>query len=74
MNNHRADITHKRIEEKPVAAHFNISGHSVEDMAVMVIERIRKDDPVFRKNRESKWIRTLDTSCPRGMNLRTDTL
>ena len=71
MNNHRADIIYKRIEDKPVATHFNTQGHSVEDLAVMVIERLWKDDPVLRKIRENKWIRTLDTPHPRGMNLRT---
>ena len=72
--NNRADIIHKRIEDKPVVAHFNTQGHSVEDLAVMVIESLWKDDPVIQKIRENKWIRTLDTSHPRGMNLRTDTL
>ena len=62
MNNHRADIIHKKTEEKPVAAHFNTQGHSVEDMTVMVIEKLWKDDPVLRKIRENKWMRTLDTS------------
>ena len=74
LNNHRADITHCRTLEKPVAAHFNSGEHSVEDMRVMVIERLRKDDPVLRKIRESRWIGTLDTSSPNGMNLRTDSL
>ena len=37
MNNHRADIIHKKIEDKPVAAHFSTKRHSVEDMEVMVI-------------------------------------
>ena len=60
-------------EEKPVATHFISQGHSVEDMTVMVIEKLWKDDPVLRKVRENKWMRTLDTSHPRGMNLRVDT-
>ena len=59
---------------KPVAAHFNTRGHSVEDMEVMVTDRLWTDDPVLRKIRESRWIRTLDTSYPRGTNRRTDTL
>lgn len=39
MNNHQSDIIHKRIEDKPVAAHFHTQGHSVEDLAVMVIAK-----------------------------------
>ena len=72
MNNHRADITHRRTYEKPVAQHFTTSGHSVEDMGVLVIETLWREDPVLRKIRESKWIRALETSCPKGMNLRVN--
>ena len=60
--------------EKPVAQHFTTSGHSVEDMGVLVIETLWREDPVLRKIRESKWIRALETSCPKGMNLRVDSL
>ena len=74
LNNHRVDIVHHRIQEKPVAAHFNSGEHSVEDMTVMIIERLWKDDLVLRKIRESRWISTLDTASPKGMNLRTDSL
>ena len=74
INNHRADVAHKRVAEKPVAAHFNTNGHSADDMTVMVIERLWRDDPILRKIRESRWIASLDTSCPSGMNLRTDSL
>ena len=64
LNNHRADIIHKKKEEKPVAAPYNNQGHSVEDRTVMVIEKLWKDDPVLRKIRENKWMRTQDTSHP----------
>ena len=43
MNNHRADIIHKKIENKPVAVHFSTQRHSVEDLEVMVIDRLWKD-------------------------------
>ena len=74
MNGHRSDISHNRIEESPVAAHFNSTGHSEADFSVMVIDRLWRDDIVLRKIRESRWIRTLGTVSPRGMNLRTDDL
>ena len=63
MTGHRADIMQSNIY-KPVAIHFNSSGHTVKDMAVMVIDRPYRNDPVLRKVRESRWIRTLETSCP----------
>ena len=63
-----------KTEEKPVAAHFNFPGHSVEDMQVMVIDQLWKRDTTLRKTRESKWISTLETYQPKGMNLRRDRL
>ena len=74
INSHRFDITHKRTDESPVAGHFNSNAHSPADMAVMVIDQIRNRDPCLRKIRESRWIRTLRTSYPLGMNLRVDCL
>ena len=74
MNGHRFDITHGRIHESPVAAHFNSAGHDERDLSVMVIDVCWRRDAILRKIRESRWIRTLDTSWPSGMNLRTDGL
>ena len=67
MNSHRTDIRHKKTE-KPVA---NSRDHTMDDVQVMVIERIWRNDTVLRKIREKRWISTLDTSWPNGMNLRT---
>ena len=74
INSHRYDITHRRTDESPVAQHFNGDAHSLADMAVMVIDQMRSRDPCLRKIRESRWIRTLGTSYPSGMNLRVDSL
>jgi len=73
LNNHLAHITHKRVSEKPVAAHFNKAGHSLEDLRVMVIEKLHRDDPLLRKIREYCWIMR-QTAAPHGINLRTDHL
>ena len=35
-----------------MAAHFNKAGHSLEDLRVMVIEKLHRDDPLLRKIRE----------------------
>ena len=66
MNNHRADVRHNRTE-KLVALHFNSPGHTLDDLRVMVIERLWKSDTVLRKIRESRWISTLDTTWPKGI-------
>ena len=67
-------IAHRRTEESPVAEHFNSDGHTLSDMTVVVIDQIYRHDPCLRKIRESRWIRTLGTSYPSGMNLRVDSL
>ena len=55
LNSHRADIKHKRTE-KPVAAHFTSSNHTADDVQVLVIERIKKQDTVLSKIRENRWM------------------
>ena len=41
MNGHRSDIKHQRLE-KPVAAHFNSEGHSLQDVSIFVINQIHR--------------------------------
>ena len=74
INSHRFDVTHGRIEESTVAAHFRSDGHSESDLLVCVIDRLWTEDTIRWKNEESRWIRTLGTLLPRGMNLRSDAL
>ena len=68
MNGHRSDIRTGKIE-KPVAAHFTQLDHSLEDLQVMGIQKIYREDPTLRKLRESYWISTLGTMAPTGMNI-----
>ena len=67
MNGHRSDY-YRKLSDKPVAEHFNTTGHSFEDLTVMVIEQIMADS-ARRKQRESFWIYTLRTLTPDGLNL-----
>ena len=60
--------------EKPVAEHFNHLRHSLEHMRVMVIDVLKANDDIHCKIKEGKWIITLDTCFPRGMNLRNNSL
>ena len=69
INGHRFDITNGRTEELPVTAHFRSASHSKVDLLVCVIDRLWTEDINRRKNQESRWIRTLGTLWPRGMNL-----
>ncbi|XP_062509166.1 uncharacterized protein LOC134185402 [Corticium candelabrum] len=58
MNNHRADVTSKQLEGKPVGRHDKPQ-HSVEDMKVTIIDYLGLKDDLSRKCRESEWIRKL---------------
>ena len=68
LNGHRSDIRNKKLE-KPVAAHFNTPGHSINNLSIMVIERMKNEDPDLRKKRESYWIHHLQSLSLTGMNL-----
>ena len=58
--------------EKPVAAHFCQQDHTLDDLKAIVVDKALAADTVLRKNRESRWIRLLQTETPKGMNLRVD--
>ena len=73
MNSHRPDIR-KKTKEKLVAAHFCSDGHTLSDFSVVVVDQLHQGDPVLQKNRESRWIRLLQTEAPKGINLRVDRL
>ena len=74
LNSHWHHIMHQRTEVSPVANHFNGSRHSIADMMVIVINQVRSCDPCLHKIKESRWMRTLMTSHPTGINLRVDSL
>ena len=67
MNGHWSDY-YRKLSDKPVTEHFNTTGHSFEDLTVMVIEQIMADS-ARRKQQESFWIHTLQTLAPNGLNL-----
>ena len=68
------DIMQRRTEESPVAEHFNSEGQTLADMTVMAIDQLYRHDCYLHKILENRWIRTLGTSRPFGMNLRVDSL
>ena len=70
MNGHRSDF-YRKLPDKPVAVHFNTTGHKFEDLTVMVIEKLCSANAARRKHRESYWIHTLRSVSPLGLNLDT---
>ena len=67
-------MSHGRINDSPVAAHFTTEGHTESDMAVMIIDRCWREHAILRKIRKSRWIRMLDTAWPSVRNYKTDGL
>ena len=68
LNGHRHDIKNMKIQKNPVAKHFNKRGHSMADLTIMVIEKLRNNDIQFRRRRERFWIDKLECMAPEGMN------
>ena len=68
LNGHRSDY-YRRLPDKPVGMHFNTSGHTFDDLTIMIIEQMRVANATHRKNRESFWIHTLRSSTPHGLNI-----
>ena len=51
----------------PVGVHFRQPGHSIHDLEMIPIEKVRKEDTLLRKTRESYYIERLDT-VNKGLN------
>ena len=52
-----------------MAVHFNLPGHNIDDLSIIVIEQIWKDNIWRCHLRETHWIETLETVHPNDMNL-----
>ena len=66
ISEHVGYIKNNRIE-LPVGEHFNKTGHSLSDMEAVILEKITKTDPLYRKERERYLIRKFN-SYYQGMN------
>ena len=53
----------------PIPRHFNGKEHSIQDLKIVGIEKIKKQDIHLRKIRESFWIKKMNTLKPNGLNL-----
>ena len=42
-------------------AHFNSTGHSLSNMKITILEQVRKQDDLYRKERERYFIQKFDT-------------
>ena len=64
FNNHRSDI--KLQKNTAIGKHFNEIMHEPKDFKVTPIETI--SDTIHRKDKESSWIKILNTRYPHGLN------
>ena len=60
ITQHRGYINNKQTK-KAAGFHFNLPGHSVSDMQVTVLEKVKYNDEAYRKQRETLLISRLDT-------------
>ena len=66
LTEHRGYVVNK-VTTQATGAHFNKAGHSVENLRISVIEQIKKQSDLYRKEREEFFIRKFDT-VNRGKN------
>ena len=66
LADHRG-YTNNQVETQATGKHFNSPGHSLADLSITVLEKVKKIDDLYRKERENYFIRKLDTFY-RGLN------
>ena len=63
---HRGYVVNK-LTNKPTGAHFNLKGHGLSDMKIIIIEQVKIQDVQYRKEREKYFINKFNTYYE-GMN------
>ena len=63
---HRGYIVN-HMTDKPTGAHFTSPGHSLSDMKIIILEQVKIQDTLYRKEREKYFIHKLNTYY-QGMN------
>ena len=66
LEDHRGYIVNKKLNQA-TGAHFNLPGHSLSDLKVMILEQVKSPDTEYRKQRENYHIRNFNTF-HNGMN------
>ena len=57
----------KKDFSKATGSHFNQRGHDILDMRITILEKLHNKDILYRKERESMWIRKFNTKY-KGIN------
>ena len=69
FSDHKGYVANQHLS-KATGQHFNKKGHKIHNMKVTIIEKVRSQDPHFRKARESMYIEKFNTKY-KGMNRKT---
>ena len=62
---HRGYVNNK--DDTATGEHFNMPGHNLSDLTVTILERVKSNDDLYRKEREKYFIRKFNTYY-RGLN------
>ena len=65
LSQHRGYVT--RQTQDATGKHFNLPGHKLSNMKITVLEQVKNQDPIYRKEREKYHIRKFN-SYHKGMN------
>ena len=57
---HRGYVSNEDIS-MATGEHFNSPGHSLSDLSIVVLEKVRSTDDLYRKEREKYFIRKFNT-------------
>ena len=60
LSDHRGYINNKD-RTQATGLHFNLPRHSLADLSITVIEQVKKNDLIYRKEREELHIRRFNT-------------
>ena len=60
MSDHRGYISNQVVAIS-TGDHFNLPGHSLADLNITILERVKKDDENYRKEREAYFINKFNT-------------
>ena len=66
ITDHRSSI--KTRKKTSIAVHFNLPGHSIRDLKIVVVEHLTADSKTERKGKERFWMSKLGTKFPLGIN------
>ena len=66
ISDHKTYIKSENMEQA-TGEHFNLPGHSISNMKVTIVERVKKNDDQYRKEREKYFINKFNTFY-RGIN------